>query len=124
LRNTIHYLFQFITVTTPSKIETLYRLWETLSGDANIKQLILPESLRKEVLQQLHNSQTAGHLGVAKTLSRVKERFYWVQCGRDMPTAILSCQLVKSASPTPYHVQFLWTKMFSDVSDQYSFSHL
>jgi len=39
----------------------LYRLWETPSGDAITKQLILPEALRKEVLQQLHNSQTAGH---------------------------------------------------------------
>jgi len=71
----------------------LYRLWETLSGDANIKQLILPESLRKEVLQQLHNSQTAGHLGVAKTLSRVRERFYWVQCVRDVQQWCRNCDV-------------------------------
>jgi len=62
----------------------LYRLWETPSGDAIIKQLILPESLRKEVLQQLHNSQTAGQLRVAKTLGCVREeRFY--QCTGTLP---------------------------------------
>jgi len=71
----------------------LYRLWETPSGDAITKQLILPESLRKEVLQQLHNSQTAGHLGVAKTLSRVRERFYWVQCGRDVQDWCRNCDV-------------------------------
>ena len=50
----------------------LYRLWETPSGDSVVKQLILPESLRTEVLQELHNTRTAGHLGVAKTRSRVQ----------------------------------------------------
>ena len=58
----------------------LCRLWETPSGDATVKQLILPKSHRTEVLQQLHDTQMAGHLGVAKTLSHVRERFYWFQC--------------------------------------------
>ena len=71
----------------------LYRLWETLSGDAIVKQLILPKSLRSEVLQQLHNTQTAGHLGVAKTPSRVRERFYWVQCRHDVREWCRNCDL-------------------------------
>ena len=71
----------------------LYRLWETPSGDAIVKQLILPKSLRSEVLQQLHNTQTAGHLGVAKTLSRVRERFYWVQCQQDVREWCRNCDL-------------------------------
>ena len=71
----------------------LYRLWETPSGDATVKQLILPKSLRTEVLQQLHDTQTAGHLGVAKTLSRVRERFYWVQCRRDVQEWCRNCDL-------------------------------
>ena len=71
----------------------LYRLWETPSGDATVKQLILPKSLRTEVLQQLHDTQTAGHLGVAKTLNRVRERFYWVQCRRDVQEWCRNCDL-------------------------------
>ena len=71
----------------------LYRFWETPSGDAIIKQLILPESLRSEVLQQLHDTRTAGHLGVAKTLGRVRERFYWVQCRRDVQEWCRNCDL-------------------------------
>jgi len=62
----------------------LYRLWETPSGDSVIKQLVLPKALRPEVLQQLHSTPTAGHLGVTKTLGRVRERFYWVNCRQDV----------------------------------------
>ena len=71
----------------------LYRLWETPSGDATIRQLVLPKSLRSEVLQQLHNAPTAGHLGTAKTLGRARERFYWVQCRRDVQEWCRNCDL-------------------------------
>ena len=71
----------------------LYRLWESPSGDVITKQLVLPKIWRKDVLQELHNTRTAGHLGVAKTLSRVRERFYWVQCRRDVQQWCRDCDL-------------------------------
>ena len=71
----------------------LYRLWETPSGDTIIKQLVLPKALRAEVLQQLHDAPTAGHLGIAKTLGRVRERFYWVQCRSDVQEWCRNCDL-------------------------------
>ena len=71
----------------------LYRLWETSSGDAVIKQVILPKSLRPQVLQQLHNTKTAGHLGIFKTLGRVRQRFYWVQCRRDVQEWCHNCDV-------------------------------
>ena len=71
----------------------LYRLWETPSGDATIRELVLLKSLRSEVLQQLHNAPTAGHLGTAKTLGRARERFYWVQCRRDVQEWCRNCDL-------------------------------
>ena len=45
----------------------LYHEWETPSGDDIIKQLILLKMLRQEVLRELHDTRTSGHLGVAKT---------------------------------------------------------
>lgn len=71
----------------------LYRLWETPSGDAIVKQLILPKSLRPEVMQQLHGNRTSGHMGIAKTLGRIKDRFYWVQCRRDVQEWCRHCDL-------------------------------
>ena len=60
----------------------LYCMWETPSGGVTILQLVLPKSLRHEVLQQLHNTKTSGHLGVAKTLGRIRQRFYWSSADR------------------------------------------
>ena len=62
----------------------LYRLWETSAGNYVTKQLILPKSLRVTILHQLHNSPTAGHLGIDKTMGKVKERFYWVNYHSDV----------------------------------------
>ena len=38
-------------------------------------QLVILDTLKEEVLQQLHNE--SGYLGVHKTLAKTKERFYW-----------------------------------------------
>ena len=83
----------------------LYRLWETPSGDATIRQLVLPKSLRSEVLQQLHNAPTAGHLGTAKTLGRARERFYWVQCRRDVQEWCRNCDLCAQKRGPPRKVK-------------------
>ncbi len=40
-------------------------------------QVLVPEKLKDLVFQNLHNAKTAGHMGVKRTLSCVKERFYW-----------------------------------------------
>ena len=52
----------------------VYRLWETPAGDSSVWQLLLPKKLREEVLHQLHDTATSGHLGISKTLQRVRER--------------------------------------------------
>ena len=79
----------------------LYRLWETPEGDQTTWQIILPKALRPSVLHQLHNTPTAGHLAVAKTLSRVRERFYWAQCHQDVRDWCQNCDLCASRKGPP-----------------------
>ena len=55
----------------------LYCIWENATGDKITKQLVIPKDLRPSVLHLLHNLPTSGHMGVAKTTGRVRERFYW-----------------------------------------------
>ncbi|MDA8002457.1 MAG: hypothetical protein MPL62_14355, partial [Alphaproteobacteria bacterium] len=62
----------------------LYRKWETTAGDTTLLQLVVPKELQEHVLKQLHGTRTARHFGVSKTLGHVKERFYWVDCRRDV----------------------------------------
>ncbi|GFT29364.1 retrovirus-related Pol polyprotein from transposon 412 [Trichonephila clavipes] len=54
-----------------------YRKWESDDGKRFRWQLILPNTRVSTVLKELHGSPTGGHLGVMKTLHKVRERFYW-----------------------------------------------
>ena len=74
----------------------LCRQWESEAGDEVRWQLVMPSSLRNDVLQELHTEETAGHLGVNKTLGRVKERFYWPRCTKDVKDWCRACDLCAS----------------------------
>ena len=66
--------------------EVLYRQWKDIQGGGLNKclQLVLPQVLVPSVLTELHNSLTAGHQGVRKTLEKVCSRFYWPGQRRDV----------------------------------------
>ena len=55
----------------------LCRRWESDSGDRVTYQIVLPESLRETALKAHHNHTTASHRGVNKTLSSLRQRYYW-----------------------------------------------
>ena len=44
-------------------------------GKKERSQILLPEKLQKEALEQLHNAVTAGHMGVRRTLASVEVGF-------------------------------------------------
>ena len=58
----------------------------------NYCQLFLPQSLWPEILQALHSDVTAGHLGVHRTLDRLKARFYWGIMQDDVSRWCRECQ--------------------------------
>ena len=62
-----------------------------------VYQLILPETLRNMVLEQLHNQPSQGDLGIRRTLARVLSRFYWVRC---RVRSWLGARLVKCVKDT------------------------
>ena len=57
----------------------LHRIWEDIPGGGVGRhlQLVLPASLVKNVLEGLHSTLMGGHMGAAKTLEKVRARFYW-----------------------------------------------
>ena len=54
----------------------MYYFWEE-GKEKKTKKLVVPQLLKDDILRQLHESLTAGHLGEKKTYDRVKERFFW-----------------------------------------------
>ena len=55
----------------------LYRQHEDEHGSGSHLQLVVPRQARGEILQDIHGGVVGGHLGEKKTLSQLKERFYW-----------------------------------------------
>ena len=69
----------------------LYRHKYTGSHLNPIKQLVAPMKLRDLIFDQLHATRLGGHLGVTKTLEKIKLRFYWAGCKRDVKLWCKNC---------------------------------
>ena len=65
-------------------------------------QLIVPVSLRKKILQELHAGVVSGHLGQKKTLSQLRCNFYWPGHARDVALWCRTCPVCAARkSPNP-----------------------
>ncbi|KAJ8942551.1 hypothetical protein NQ318_021953 [Aromia moschata] len=71
----------------------LHRKWESPYRVSAVYQLVLPKARIHQVLEELHSSPSGGHFGVTRTLARVRDRFYWVNCRRDVEEWCKKCDL-------------------------------
>lgn len=68
----------------------LYRRWE--EEDSKVRwQVVVPVEKRKEVLQHLHASPGSGHMGVNRTIERVKLGYFWVGIRRQVRDYCRQC---------------------------------
>ena len=61
----------------------LYRKWENEDGTQRW-QMVVPQEKKEEVLHHTHDSPAAGHLGVTRTMERIKQEFFWVGIRKDV----------------------------------------
>ena len=55
------------------------------------EQIVLPRCYQGKVLRMAHESPLAGHVGVRKTLARIRQYFYWPQLRKDAVNFCRSC---------------------------------
>ena len=67
------------------------------------RQLIVPKSLRKEVLTFAHSSLLSGHLGIKKSKFRVLQHSYWYQLKDDVKIFVSCCDNCARNKP-PSHL--------------------
>ena len=79
----------------------LVKRWESDDGKEFKWLLVLPRSLRKQALDMLHSSKTAGHLGREKTMPKVRERYYWVGMSADVRSYLRQCVACAQKKGTP-----------------------
>ena len=79
----------------------VWRQFEDKEGTTSILQLIVPHTLREEVLTKLHSGVVGGHLR-EKTMARLREKFYWPGQWNDVKNfcrACTSCATRKTPAP-------------------------
>ena len=69
----------------------LWRRYEDLETKQEWKQLVLPQCLREEVMEEIHAGVMGGYVGESKTLQQLKRRFYWPGHSRDVKTWCQTC---------------------------------
>ena len=58
----------------------LYRKWTIIGNTSNYitKILVVPDGLKTKKLNGSHDAPSSAHLGIKRTLSRCRLKFYWV----------------------------------------------
>jgi predicted aspartyl protease len=54
--------------------------------------VVVPKSLRSDILLSYHDEPMSGHLGVAKTFHKIRQRFYWKGMSKDINHYVRSCE--------------------------------
>jgi len=78
----------------------LMRKFSKKDGTGSFLQLVVPKSLQKDVLYQMHNSLLSGHLGGKKTREKLLQRYYWFGVREDIHLWIQQCDNC-AANKTP-----------------------
>lgn len=85
----------------------LCREWEKLEVDENgvlwrktahRRQLVLPEKHKVTALKELHNQM--GHQGTDRTISLIRDRFFWPYMQREIEQYVMSCNCLKQKKPS------------------------
>ena len=78
--------------------DVLHRNFEKLDGSLDVRQVMVPLSLREKVMKLAHDSVASGHFGVRRTLSRVTSNFYWPGVARDVRRYCRSCNICQKTT--------------------------
>ena len=66
--------------------------------------IVLPATMKEEMLQKFHDDISAGHFGFSRTLERISKRFYWPGMAQDVLQycrACIQCQTRKTIPNIP-----------------------
>ena len=66
-----------------------------------VKQIVLPLSMQKIILNEYHDQPTAGHMAFLRTLLNIQKRYYWqnmVSTIKEYCKACATCQTTKKIS--------------------------
>lgn len=85
----------------------LYRLTTISTGQEPVlnTQVVIPQNLKKTILQHSHDHLLAGHLAVTKMLTHMRKSYFWKNMTSDIKAYVSSCPTcLATKKPThPFH---------------------
>ena len=91
---TRHYWIIWDVLETKDGI--LYKRFNRKNGCGSHTQLLVPDSMKKSLLVQFHDSLLSGHMGCKKTYERLLQRYYWFGMKSDVKMYISQCDTCAS----------------------------
>ncbi|MEM7069993.1 MAG: DDE-type integrase/transposase/recombinase, partial [Pseudomonadota bacterium] len=67
--------------------------------------LVVPTSMQQEMLEAFHDDRFSGHLGIAKTFSKLRERYFWLSMYRDVVAYCNQCFKCATRKNPPHRTQ-------------------
>jgi hypothetical protein len=77
--------------------------------------LAVPPQYRHAIIETMHDSKFAGHMGVAKTVQRIKRFYHWETIEQDVKRHIKGCEICHRAKPAARVVTTAKAVKFEDV---------
>ena len=62
-----------------------------------IKQLVIPASLRNDILLAYHDALTGGHQGIERTYQSIRQKYFWISMYKDIQFYVKSCILCQQS---------------------------
>ena len=71
----------------------IYMVWELEDSKNPVYQAIVPFTEQRTVLKFSHDSKISGHLGVNKTISKIRQGYYWPGLQSDVRSYVGGCDV-------------------------------
>jgi hypothetical protein len=86
----------------------LYHIWENVRAGGHIPRIIVPESLRPQLLHAYHKSPiSGGHWGLNKTYEKIRLSYFWPGMRADLNKYIAACSTCNESKGTQTKVNEL-----------------
>ena len=80
--------------------------------------IVVPAKLRKEILERFHDHKLAGHQGVKKTLTIIKNKYFWPKMAQDVRIHVINCQVAATCKAPLQPIlieEYVWQRMAIDI---------